>query len=69
MNIEDVMLRLKELHKEFGELIDDLERIDVGNNIEYYDDILIDYYWNNVMLKNRFNKIMIDIGEYEWIKK
>lgn len=65
MDIDDVMLRLRELHEEFGDLIDKLEEIDTGEDIEYYEDILRDYHWDNVMLKNRFSRIMLDIGEYE----
>lgn len=57
MDIEEVIFKLSELHMEFGNLIERLSEVDDGEDIEYYNDLLDDIHWNNVMLSNRFKKM------------
>ena len=62
MEIEEVIIKLRETHMEFGNLIDRLEEVDIGENIEEYNDILRDYHWDNRMLSNRFKRCMLNRG-------
>lgn len=57
MEIEEVIIKLKELHSEMGEWIDKLEVTDDGEDIEDYADILRDIDWDNRMLKHRYKKM------------
>ena len=59
-NINDVMINLKECHLELGHLIQQLSKIDNGDDLEYYSDILEDLHWNNIMLSNRFKNIQLN---------
>ena len=59
-NINDVMDNLKQLHLELGHLIQELSKIDNGDDLDYYSDILEDLHWNNVMLSNRFKNIKME---------
>lgn len=66
MEIEEVIIKLRELHSEMGEWIDKLEVTDNGEDIDYYTDILRDIDWDNRMLKNRYKKIESEIRfDYE----
>lgn len=58
MKINTAMKKLRELHSEFGNLIDRLEEVDTGEDMGYYEDLLQDIHWSNVMLSNRYKRML-----------
>lgn len=57
MKINEAMKQLRKLHKEFGEIIDKLEKVDNGDDMGYYEDLLQDIHWSNAMLNNRYKRM------------
>lgn len=57
MELNEAFIKLNELHLEFGNLINELEKVDNGEDMDYYDDLTQDIHWNNVMLSNRLKKM------------
>ena len=58
MKIDTTIKKLRELHLEFGNLIDRLEEVDNGEDMGYYEDLLQDIHWTNVMLSNRYKRML-----------
>ena len=58
MKIDTAIKKLRELHLEFGNLIDRLEEVDNGEDMGYYEDLLQDIHWTNVMLSNRYKRML-----------
>ena len=57
MKINTAMKKLKKYHKEFGELINKLEKVDNGEDMEFYKDLLEDIHWSNSMLNIRYKRM------------
>ena len=57
MKINEAMKKLRKLHKEFGDVINKLEKVDNGEDMEFYKDLLQDIHWSNVMLNNRYKRM------------
>ena len=58
MKIDTAIKKLRELHAEFGNLIDRLDEVDNGEDMSYYEDLLQDIHWTNVMLSNRYKRML-----------
>ena len=62
--MNDYIKGLVDLHIEMGNLIKELNKVEDGSDgaDDFYEGVLRDYHWDNVMLSNRLRKLKKEWG-------